>query len=248
MKRKRRLLEQSLPGLSVHVQPFTRQLSELSPEEFCEDVLVRTLNSRVVLVGRNFRFGKNRAGNLETLTDLGRKLGFEARAASLVGDEGGPFSSTRVREALAQGDVQLAARILSRPHLIVGRVVRGDGRGRALGFPTANLVDIEEVLPAEGVYAVAVYDAQSDGRFLDAGVAHCGSRPTLDRPASFEVHLLNQRLDLYDRTLGVCFFARVRGVQKFANVAQLTAQIESDANVASAHLRSLPSLESTDWW
>src|SRR5690606_14309334 len=124
--------------------------------EFVRDVLVNELRVARVVVGRNFRFGKARKGDLARLAELGAEHGFVAQATELYGDERGPWSSTRAREAIARGDLVEAELVLGRPHALTGRVVPGDRRGRQLGFPTANLVDVEEARPPHGVYAVLV--------------------------------------------------------------------------------------------
>src|SRR5262249_49738859 len=124
--------------------------------EFVYLVLVARLRAQVVVVGHNFRFGKDRAGDFAELERLGAEHGFETRSHELVGDEGGVWSSSRVREAIARGDMDEATRMLGRPHMISGTVAPGDGRGRTLGFPTCNLAGVEEALPSFGVYAVLV--------------------------------------------------------------------------------------------
>src|SRR5262249_13184287 len=129
--------------------------------EFVDLTLVRRLHAEVVVVGRNFHFGKNRAGDFDELMRLGAEHGFETRSHELVGDEGGVWSSSRVRAAIARGDLAEAARMLGRPNGIAGLVGEGDRRGRTLGFPTCNLAGIEEVLPPFGVYAVLV-DRESE--------------------------------------------------------------------------------------
>lgn len=232
-ERKVRLLEETVFGLRVHVRKFDRALAELSPRQFAEQVLLKELGARAAVVGENFRFGKGRAGDLHTLKSLGAELGFEAWAETLHGDEEGPFSSTRIRERLLLGDVRSAARMLGRPHLLSGRVIRGDGRGRKLGFPTANLTEVRQALPQEGVYAVECFDfTGADPVALGPGVAHLGSRPTVDRPPALEVHLLDFEGDLYDHRLGVTLIERIRPIEKFPDVGALKAQIENDIQSA----------------
>ncbi len=232
-ERKVSLLEATVPGLSVYVKRFDLNLSRLTPEEFAQTILRDELGARVVLVGENFRFGKGRAGDLSVLQELGEKLGFEARAEPLCGDQGGAFSSTRIRSLLAEGDVRNACLLLGRPHLLSGRVERGDQRGRTLGFPTANLVEVQQSVPKEGVYAVHVFDLSGTRpRHLALGVANLGARPTVERPFSLEVHLLDFEGDLYGKTIGVTLIDYLRPVEKFADVESLVRQIEKDVERA----------------
>ena len=137
LARKLELLGRACPGLTVVVEPFTRELAGLSPAAFAERMLHEALGARIVVVGKNFRFGLGRAGDLGTLEELGRALGFEARAETLRGDREGVYSSSRIRAALAAGDLVTAERLLGRPHALSGTVVRGAGRGRTIGVPTA---------------------------------------------------------------------------------------------------------------
>jgi riboflavin kinase/FMN adenylyltransferase len=214
IERKVTLLRRSSPDLEVVVEPFTRELSEVSAEDFVREILLQRLGARSVIVGDNFRFGHGRAGDLALLERLGSELGFEARSQRLVGDEAGPFSSTRVRDALAAGDLERVEHCLGRPHSFAGRVARGDARGRQIGFPTANLVDIAELIPADGVYAclVDLEDETQGARALAVGAANIGVRPTAGAGRSVEVHLLDFAGDLYERRLRVHLVApRSRG-------------------------------------
>lgn len=236
IERKRALLERL--GIGVVVEPFTADLAALSPERFAREVLAERLGARVVLVGENFRFGHGRAGDFAALVQLGDTLGFEARALPLAGDELGLYSSTRVREALARGELDSAERCLGRPHSIAGTVVRGDGRGRTIGVPTANLGDVVECLPPNGVYAVLVDRELAPGEteVLGAGVANLGVRPTVGAGYAVEVHLLDFDDDLYGARLRVHFAARLRDEQRFSGLEALTAQIRSDIDAARAQL------------
>lgn len=228
--RKKRLLEQLFSGLEVYVQHFDQALAALSPREFVKEILVDRLHAKTVLVGENFRFGQGRAGDLSTLKELGQEFGFEAGSEPLHGDASGTYSSTRVRGLLASGDVASAAEILGRAHRLTGKVERGDQRGRTLGFPTANLGEIEQAVPADGVYAVRVFRELQEGEsFLGFGVANLGSRPTVSRPATVEVHILDFEGDLYEQRLGVELCERLRDVVKFDDIEALQAQIRLDA-------------------
>ena len=237
--RKAKILREAFPDLEVVVQHFDLDLAALSPREFVRRILVDQLHARVILVGENFRFGKNRAGDLSTLRELGSEFGFEARSEPLRGDAQGTYSSTRVRELLSSGNVAGASQLLGRPHWVSGKVIRGDQRGRTLGFPTANLQEVPQTLPAEGVYAVEVSLVEgTEESALGRGVAHLGARPSVERPPSFEVHLLDQEIDLYGKTLGVTFVERIRAVERFADLDALKQQIAQDIQMARAVLNS----------
>jgi riboflavin kinase/FMN adenylyltransferase len=232
LARKRTLLERA--GIDAVVEPFTIELAGLAPEQFVEQILVRKLDAECVLVGENFRFGKGRAGDLDELVRLGARFGFSARVQALAGDDAGLFSSTRVRQALSAGDLASAERCLGRPHSVAGSVRRGDGRGRTIGVPTANLEDIGEVLPPNGVYACLVDREVGDAgaEALGLGVANIGVRPTAAAGFSVEVHLLDFDQDLYGARLRVHWVERLRSELKFPGLDALRAQIERDKDAA----------------
>jgi len=238
--RKLELFARISPAIEVKIQRFDLEFAALSPEKFVESVLCEELGAEVVVVGGNFRFGKGRAGNFDTLRDLGKAHGFETRSHELVSDEQGAFSSTRIRQAIARGDVHEAAAMLSRPHMLSGVVVHGAQRGRTIGFPTCNLGEVEEMLPPWGVYAVLV-DREGPGsaRALAKGVANIGVRPTVEtgeaRP-SIEAHLFDLDEDLYGARLRLHLIARLRGEEKFASFDALKAQIVRDASEARSLL------------
>jgi riboflavin kinase / FMN adenylyltransferase len=234
LERKVDLLGRIDPPVRVVVEPFTRELGSLTPEEFAERVLVSRLHAHTVVVGQGFRFGRGRTGDLATLQALGRKLGFSALAAELVADPGGAISSSRIRAAIEHGDVVGAEQMLSRPHAVSGRVVHGNGRGRAVGVPTANLSRVPELLPAHGVYACLVdrVEPGPSAVVLGAGVLNVGVRPTMDAGFSLEVHLLDFTGDLYGTYLRVHLVEQLRQERRFASVAELSAQIQADIVVA----------------
>jgi riboflavin kinase/FMN adenylyltransferase len=239
--RKLELLHRIDPSLQVHVATFNAALARQSAAEFAQRTLAEELRARLVVVGQDFRFGSGRTGNLGTLVELGRELGFEARAHELVGDTLGPWSSTRARTAIASGDVEQAEEILGRPHMLSGVVVKGAQRGRTLGFPTCNVDEIAEALPAHGVYAVLVDreehlpNGEHKARALARGVANVGVRPTVDpsstRP-SVEVHLFDIDEDLYGASLRVHLLVKLRAEQRFPDFQALRAQIDVDARRA----------------
>ena len=234
IERKVELLCRLDPALSVVVEPFTMELAATSPTDFATELLARDLAARVVVVGQNFRFGKNREGDLKALEQLGKSLGFEARVEALAGDEGGTFSSSRIRASIGEGDLPAARRLLGRPHALSGVVVRGDGRGRQIGVPTANLDGVTEALPPYGVYACLVdrIDGPSGATRLATGVANIGNRPTFGAGFSVEVHLHEFDADLYGARLRVHLVERLRPEMKFDGIDALVARIRADIDTA----------------
>jgi riboflavin kinase/FMN adenylyltransferase len=235
LERKLELLARQSPDLGVVVEPFTLELAKTEPADFARRLLVDALGAKVVMVGENFRFGRARSGDFARLTELGLELGFRACATGLACDEQGPISSTRVRAALERGELAVVEALLGRPHSLTGQVVRGQGRGRSIGVPTANLSGFREALPPHGVYAVLV-DRKLDGAFtaLAGGVANFGVRPTLGAGPSFEAHLFDVDVDLYGAELRVHLLERLRDEQKFSGLDALTAQIGRDMQMARA--------------
>lgn len=216
----------------VVVEPFTTELAALTPERFAKELLVERLGAKAVVVGEDFRFGKDRAGDLVALRRFGADLGFDVAAAEVAGDDQGPFSSTRVRDAIKSGDLAAAARLLGRPHSISGVVEGGDRRGRTIGFPTANLGNVAEMLPPYGVYAVYAGER--------AAVMNVGVRPTVDGSAlRIEVHVLDFDGDLYGQTMRVHLVRRIREEKKFAGLDELKAQITRDVADARAILATV---------
>lgn len=259
LARKIELVQRARPDVRVVAATFDRAFAAQSPEAFAEDVLVRRLSARLVIVGKNFRFGHARAGDFDVLARLGVRLGFETRSHVLVGDAAGTFSSTRAREAIAAGDLDAARSVLGRPHALAGVVVRGDQRGRTIGFPTANLDGCREQLPPFGVYSVVVDQLADDdpesgaarGAWLAAGVANIGVRPTVKEgaPPSVEVNLFDFDGDLYGARLRVHLLGRLRGEQRFPGLDALRAQIARDASAARAATDALPRpLAGQPWW
>jgi riboflavin kinase / FMN adenylyltransferase len=215
------------------VLTFDETRSRETAEEFVTEVLVERLRTRLVVVGEDFHFGYKRGGNVGLLNRMGAELGFEAIGLGLVAVEGDPsgtvFSSTRIRNLLADGDVSGAAALLGRPHEVRGTVERGDERGRELGYPTANVAVPSEIcLPADGIYA---------GTYVtEEGVEHAaaislGRRPTFYEDADMsllEAYLLDFDGDLYGRPARVRFLERLRGEQRFESVDALVEQIGRD--------------------
>jgi len=218
----------------VFVRTFDAEFAAWSPLRFAKELLVQKLLAHEISIGQNFRFGAGAEGDFSKMVLLGKSLGFETTAHALVGDEQGPFSSSRVRAAVAAGDMETAERILGRPLALSGVVEEGKKLGRTLGFPTVNLGRIPEMLPPDGVYAVLVDqlfpDAQNSVRSLALGAMSIGLRPTLGEglARTVEVHLLDFDGDLYGAYLRVHVVERLRGEERLAGLDALKAKIAED--------------------
>jgi riboflavin kinase/FMN adenylyltransferase len=255
--RRRAELLGALGADAVCVVAFSYEFSQLRPEDFVRAVLADRLHAVAVVVGENFRFGHKAAGDPALLAQLGEKYEFTAEGVPLLGDDGAVISSSSIREQLARGDVQDAARALGRPHRLEGTVVRGHHRGRALGFPTANLECLPNlVIPADGVYAgwltgsgpAAGTDGEHGGDAAGAGdgtapersigrwpaAISVGTNPTFGAgERSVEAYALDRDdLDLYGTHAAVDFTGRLRGMEKFGSADELAAQMRRDADAA----------------
>ena len=239
-----RLFEQL--GLDVAVVlPFDDAMRQTEPSAFARKLFHETLHASHVVLGHNNRFGAGGEGNLATLQSVGAACGFSAQELGEVRVGGLVLSSTRIREAILTGDLETASQMLGRPFSVLGTVVHGDGRGRTIGIPTANLDLHHEVRPPRGVYGCT---ASIDG-ITHFGVVNIGVRPTLTREGTqsrsigaasadewserdahehVEVHLLDTSVDLYGHDLEVLFLKRLRDERRFANAAALVAQIGAD--------------------
>lgn len=217
-------------GLQVLIEiPFTAEFGAREAEDFAGEV-ARTLGPKEIYIGEDFRFGHGRRGDIALLRAIGPSLGFEGTAFPKLKAGGAEISSSRIRSLLQGGEMGEAVRLLGRPYCMEGEVLRGDMRGRTLGFPTANLAVENELIPALGVYAAAV-DLGADP--LLPAVANLGIRPTFAGGDSsgvlLEVHLLGWSGDLYGHHLRVLFFHFLRPEEKFASVDELGATIAADA-------------------
>jgi riboflavin kinase/FMN adenylyltransferase len=220
----------------VEVLSFDAELAALSAERFVEEQLVSRLGAVTVVVGENFRFGAGAVGDVSLLRTLGAELGFTVEAVGLVDLGRGPVSSGTIRSLLASGDVEAAQEGLGRPFTLEGEVVRGDGRGRTIGIPTANVaVGPSRALPADGVYACW---ATPDGEERVPAVVNVGLRPTFAGTSrTVEAHLLvDGAPDLYGRRLRLAFVARVRGEERFDGPEALVARIGQDIEAAEGLL------------
>src|SRR5688572_5671615 len=216
----------------TYVCRFDYRFAQQPPEEFVERTLARGLGVQHLLVGDDFRFGARRAGDFALLKQLSPRFGYTVESMASVTLDGDRVSSTAVREALAAGLLEHAAKLLGRPYSISGRVVRGDGLGRKLGFPTANVQMKHNRPPLAGIFAVEVTGASD--RVLQ-GAASLGVRPTVKASATpvLEVYLFDFDADIYGRHVRVDFLHKFRDEQKFADLAALTNQIALDV----AHAR-----------
>ncbi|MCU0241214.1 MAG: bifunctional riboflavin kinase/FAD synthetase [Vicinamibacteria bacterium] len=215
------------------VVPFNEDLRRLEPQDFVAQLLTQVIGARVLIVGENFRFGRDRAGDLALLRKLGQAAGIEVHGIEPVLAVGQVISSTRIRAALMCGEMAAANAMLGRSFFIDGEVVPGDQRGRTLGFATANLATANEVTPAEGVYAarcrIAGHDAELAAAPLHPAVVNIGRRPTFGghKPV-IEAHLLEDSEVQYGRRLRLVFVERLRDEHKFASAAELREQIQKD--------------------
>ena len=220
----------------VALVPFTPDLAALTAEQFVERVLLERHGMKELLIGHDHGFGRGRAGDVESLRMIGRRLGFPVEVVpAVLGSDGAPISSTGIRRAIAHGDLARAADGLGRRFSFAGRVVPGAGRGKGLGYPTLNLQlgSRRKLLPPHGVYAV--YVESVEGGF--GGMMNLGPRPTFgDAAITLEVHLFEGSGDWYGRQVRVEFVSRLRDTMKFSGPAELVKQLETDARNARAAL------------
>lgn len=234
LERKAELLE----GLGLEelvVVPFDREFARLSPAAFCSAVLSEHLGARAVFVGQNFHFGHGGAGTPADLRLYGQTHGFDVVAVALARDAGEVISSTRIREALREGEVAEAARLLGRPHRIEGTVISGVGRGRGLEAPTANLAPTPDMaLPRLGIY---VTQSTVDGGHTYRSVTSVGTNPTFESDGRIRIEtlLFDFAGSLYGAKLAVDLLARIRDQRTFPDRDSLAAQIKQDAEIARAY-------------
>jgi riboflavin kinase/FMN adenylyltransferase len=215
---------------------FTRAFADQHPDDFARTVLHEKIGVKEVYVGYDYAFGKGREGSINSLKRMGGTYGFSVGVVEAVQVNGIVVSSSAIRELISQGRVSDAAVLLGRQYSIEGEVVHGAHRGRSIGFPTANLRTINELVPANGVYAVL---ASFDGK-VKKGVAAIGVRPTFDAgPVSIEVYLFDVNEDLYGKQMGVSFVRYQRGEVKFPDADALVRQIRQDVQAARETLASV---------
>lgn len=222
------------------VLDFTPQLRELTADRFVAEVLVQSLEAKMVSVGYDHRFGADRRGDGEFLQTSGRRYGFEVAIVEPIRVDEQIISSTMIRKLLAYGDIEHAGRLLGHPYRVCGQVTQGVGRGRTIGFPTANItLPPLRMLPKQGVYAG--WADLHDGQAPIAAVCNIGLSPTFGDQVQprLEVHLLDTAMDLYGRTLCFTFTARLRNEMAFESVEALVAQITTDCQGARLVLQPL---------
>ena len=214
---------------------FDAQIASMSPETFVERVLLEKCQAKHVVVGYACQFGKNRAGNAERLVELSQGYAFDVSVVPPTQVDGAPVHSTRIRKALAQGDLQQSTQLLGRPYSLLGTVVHGDGRGRQIGFPTANIETQNQVYPPNGVYAIR---AKLEDRWLE-GVLNIGMRPTFNGlNLQVEGHFFNFDEIIYGKPVEVFFVEKIRSERKFPSPEFLIQQIQSDIATATEILAS----------
>jgi riboflavin kinase / FMN adenylyltransferase len=224
-------------GINIIInQHFTKRFANLTATEFVTKILYNSFQIKEIIVGHDHGFGKNATGDVRLLEKLGKQLGFRVTIVPPVCYRNIPISSTRIRELLIAGKVDDAANMLGRPHHIIGTVGKGDQRGRTLGFPTANLITKNEVIPGTGVYAVLVELAGKQYQ----GIMNIGIRPTFYKHAepTLEIYLFNYQGNLYGKIITVYFIARLRDEMKFPTSSALIAQIKRDVIKAKQLLKT----------
>ena len=238
-RQKERLLAEAGIDALVLVR-FTPSFAALPARRYVRDFLVGALAAREVYVGSSFAFGRDREGDLSLLQTMGDSFGFAAFGCEEVARGGRPVSSTRVRAAVAAGEVEEAAGMLGRPYGLTGIVVRGDGRGRSLSWPTANLAVDNELLPADGVYVTRLR-VGSPAEPLPS-VTNVGTRPTVydEHPRLVECHVLDFDGDLYGERVELEVLSRLRSERKFPSLDALRQQIGRDAEAAREYFATEP--------
>jgi riboflavin kinase/FMN adenylyltransferase len=216
---------------------FDQKFSELSAEQFVQDLLVNRLSTRHLVIGDDFRFGKNRSGNFESLQSYGNQYGFAVDNTETLLLDGIRVSSTRIRESIRNNDFTLAAALLGRPYSLSGKVSHGQKLGRQLGYPTINIKMGSKTLIVKGIFAVMVKGI--DNRVLQ-GVASLGTRPTVNGVDSIlEVYILDFNQDVYGYSVEVDFLYKIRDEKKFDSIEALTVNIEQDVVMAKQYFQQL---------
>jgi len=215
---------------------FNRRFADLTAQTFIEELLVKKLKVKHLIIGDDFRFGKSRTGNYSLLQQAGKQLNFDVSDTASYKLKQCRISSTEIRKALENNELAEAERMLGRPYSIIGRVFHGDKRGRQLGFPTANVLLKRRVSPVSGVYVVKIVSQEGDYY----GVANIGARPTVSGiRQQLEVHIFDFAKDIYGQTIEVVLLTKLRDEEKFASLAQLTEQISQDSEQARQYVRAL---------
>lgn len=218
------------------IVPFTRSFAKIPPQGFIQDILVKQLNVKAVFVGDDFRFGKDRRGDIALFEQCGHDLGFEAHPVSALKEGRAIISSTRIRHLIAEGQLTEAAGLLGRSVSVSGKVVRGVQRGKKLGFPTANIAYEADILPPQGVWVTMLVL----GKNKYPAMANIGTRPSFDKQISklhLEVHILDFSKNIYGKDVEVEFLKRIRNEKKFSSPQDLIRQIQKDASFARKYFK-----------
>ncbi len=216
---------------------FTKTLAQLSAEDFVETMLLKTLKAKKIAVGQNFRFGRNREGDAYLLKEIANKENVEVCIIPILKDQKGRMSSSRIRTALNNGDLNTAKKLMGRPYRLEGKVVSGRGLGNSIGWPTANLeIEGHKLLPGIGVYSAWAWIKHKQTKF--PAVMNLGPQPTVDpqSPSALEVHLLDQEIDLEGNELIIEPVQRLRRQHRFRDLKELSSQIRKDALLAKETL------------
>ncbi len=233
---KMRLVENA--GIEVgYVAEFNKSFAEHSPEEFAKVFLKEKIGCREVVVGSNFRFGKDRTGSIEDLIAYGKSFGFEVRTQEPVVIDGKTVSSSEIRKQIQEGNVAFAAKMLGKPYALEGKVAAGDGMGKSINYPTANIAHPNEVAPKDGIYAVQVDCFKGKDYGTLNGVAYIGTKPTFkNKDPRIEVHLFDFNADLYEQRIRITFIEHIRDDKRFDNTEDLVKQMDQDSEQAKAIL------------
>jgi len=233
LSEKLKLFEES--GIDAAIlADFTKAFAAQHPAHFVRDIIYNTIKAKHVIVGHDFTFGKGKEGTIDSLKKLGEELGFLVEVISAVKIDGQIVSSTRIRELIRQGEVKEAGKLLGRYHHLEGKVIEGHGRGKPLGFPTANIDYQAELLPKDGVYATKV---EIDG-LTYGGATNIGTNPTFgDKERSVETYIFDFNESLYNKMINVSFVERIRGEITFKSPEALSEQISKDISRIKTVLR-----------
>ena len=239
MPSEKALLLKSLNVQQLILISFTKALAQLSAEEFVKTMLLKTLKAKKIAVGENFRFGRNRQGDAYLLKKIASTQNVEVCIIPILKDEKGRMSSSRIRSALNDGDLNTAKQLMGRPYRLKGKVVAGRGIGNSIGWPTANLeIEGRKFLPGIGVYSAWAWIKNKQIKF--PAIMNLGPQPTVDpqSPSALEVHLLDQEINLKGNELIIEPVKRLRGQHRFKNLEELSSQIKLDAELAKGSLKA----------
>lgn len=235
MSRQDRKHQMKIEGMDVFIEyPFTIEFSHISPEVFFKNVLLKELHAKVVVVGSNYFFGKNKIGNAEYMQELGQKYNVEILVVDTVKKDGQIISSTHIRQLISEGKMEQAESFLGHPYIVIGTVVHGKKLGRTIGFPTINMIaEPSRIHPPNGVYAttVKVYNQEY------MGITNVGYNPTVgSKNKMIETHILNFSGEIYGEEVEVAFHKFIRPEKKFNNVEELSQQIAKDTEIGKNFL------------